>query len=221
MKAGIRHFLSRIFARASKEEVRLVEDRPFLSDWSSLAESTGMIRRGHFVRSGLGEHSPIYIEPCRRMPTELLLSFGHGMADLFNGQSPSRPKIVIGVSPGGILLAALVAPLVGAEFCAAQRLRGEEPRGFLVEPGDQVLLVDDVLASGRTIYSTMMALRRLGVQAEQCRVLLLFDRTDGNAFEEIDLPPDQVKALILLPAPFHHPDECPLCRAGMPLEEVG
>jgi orotate phosphoribosyltransferase len=86
-------------------------------------------------------------------------------------------------------------------------------RGFRVEPGEKTLIVDDVLTTGGSVREVIDAVRAAG--GEPIGVAVLVDRTGAKA--DFGLP---FFACMSLDVASYAPDECPLCRAGVPINET-
>ena len=83
-------------------------------------------------------------------------------------------------------------------------------RDFRLEPGERVVVVDDVMTSGGSVRDTIEAVRAAG--GEPLAVGLLVDRSGGRA--DLGLP---LHAALALEIETFEPDACPLCRDGVPL----
>jgi orotate phosphoribosyltransferase len=85
-------------------------------------------------------------------------------------------------------------------------------RDFHLQPGERVLVVDDVLTSGSSVRDTLEAVRTAGGQA--VGVAVLVDRS-GGAVRFDDLP---FFAATEFSLETYDPADCPLCREGVPLK---
>lgn len=177
-----------------------------------LLRERGVFKTGHFLLSS-GLHSPGYFEKFRIIESpEVLGWFTERIVREFKG---SRVELVCGPTIGGILVAFDVARRLGCRFCFAE----PDPagrvirRGFAIEPGTRTLLVDDVLTTGRAIQDTLKALEPFRVAIVGIGVLI--DRSTNPGFEH---PYFAVYRRVI---PAYKPEECPLCRQGIPLETPG
>jgi orotate phosphoribosyltransferase len=181
-----------------------------------LFHNLGVCTRGHFLLSS-GRHSDEYWEKFR--------IFEHpNVTERLCGQIAERYRdqavaVVIGPTTGGALLAQEVARQLGVRCMIAEPAAGggrELRRGFLLHPGERVLVVDDVLTTGLSVRETLEALRAYG--PEILGVELLIDRSNGEASRQFDVP---YHALLSVAARSYAPADCPLCRAGQPLVKPG
>lgn len=168
---------------------------------------------GHFLLSS-GRHSQHYFEKFRILQhPEDSLEFCRLIAAKFGGRGVTA---VAGPTTGGIIIACQTAQLMGTKAVYAERAHGGRGflRGMSLSPEDKVLVVDDVMTTGGSVRETMEAVRRSG--AAVSGVAVFIDRSSS--------PPE-------LGAPFYSvfrqevvtfpPDDCPLCRSGLPLQKPG
>src|SRR5262249_21515625 len=87
-------------------------------------------------------------------------------------------------------------------------------RGFRIAPGERCLVVEDVVTTGGSTREGMATVEALG--GVVAAVGALGDRSGGKA----DLPEPRA-ALLTLEVPAYRPEDCPLCRAGVPVVKPG
>ncbi len=83
--------------------------------------------------------------------------------------------------------------------------------------GRRVAVVDDAINAGSATRGTLAALEAAGAQPVALGALLVLGEGAARLAAERDLPLVGVDAL---PAPLWAPAECPLCAAGVPLEDL-
>ena len=162
-----------------------------------------------------GLHSPIYWEKFRVLQfpnyTEQLCRM---IATHFQGQDI---QVVAGPTTGGIILAFEVARQLGVRgiFAEKEETQGRAfRRGFSISPGERVLIVDDILTTGKSIHEVIAAVTKgggivIGIGA-------LVDRSEqGIDFGVPFFSCYRAKALT------YSPSECPLCAAQVPLVKPG
>lgn len=176
-------------------------------------KDAGAVLEGHFLLTS-GLHSPVYWEKFRVLQhpryTEELCQL---IADHFKRENT---QVVAGPTTGGIIIAFEVAKLLGVRGIFAEK-EGEERvfrRGFAINPGERVLIVDDVLTTGGSIIEVMKAVRKLGGNIIGIGVLL--DRSEQK--KDFGLP---LFSCLSVTTPTYKPEECPLCAAGIPLVKPG
>jgi orotate phosphoribosyltransferase len=177
-----------------------------------LFRRSGAFQEGHFQLTS-GRHSGAYVEKFQVLQypayTERLCRL---IADHFR---ESGVELVAGPTTGGVILSFEVGRQLGVRGIFAESAGGERrfQRGFVVNPGERVLVVDDVLTTGGSIRQVIEAVRAAG--GVPIGVAVLVDRTGGQV--EFGLP---FFACLELVVPSYEVSECPLCRKGVPLTET-
>lgn len=178
----------------------------------SILESTGAVRRGHFLLTS-GRHSDLFLLLAQVMQHPAHAArIGAAMAARIRG---ADVEVVVGTAVGGIILAHEVARHLAIRAIFAEKSAAGGMvlrRGFSLRRGERALVVEDALTTGGSIRKVVEAVRAQG--AEVVGVAVLVDRSGGSA--DLGVP---VHALMTLPAASWAPEECPLCRAGVPLVE--
>lgn len=172
---------------------------------------------GHF-RYTSGRHGRVYFEKIRIVQRPLLVDqLGRMMADLFRQQAGGFDAVV---SPafGAIVFGFSTALHLGKPFAFLQRDasgRLSARSGFTVlREGARALLVEDVATTGGSLSESIEAMAPLGMSVTAAG--LLVDRTGGRL--ELTVP---WRALLSVQAESWPPEECPLCREGIPLSVPG
>lgn len=172
----------------------------------------GALLEGHFQLAS-GKHSAKYIEKFRlleRPPqTDALCRM---IADWARGMAP---EVVAGPTTGGLIISYEVARHLGLRSIFAEKNEDGTPgrsfqRGFEIRPGERVLVVDDVLTTGGSIRDVLAAVKSLG--GEVIGVGVLVDRSAGRV--DFGVP---LFACLELDLATYPPDDCPLCKEGIPL----
>src|SRR6059036_1701521 len=141
---------------------------------------TGALKFGMFTLSG-GKLSPYYLD-LRVLPSfpdafhasiELLGKTARAIADIAK---------IAGIPTGGLPWASVLAytlskPLVYVRKEVKHHGREKMVEGLLA-PGDKVLLVDDVITTGKNIFDASQTLRNEGGVVEDA--LVLVDREEGG-----------------------------------------
>jgi orotate phosphoribosyltransferase len=176
-------------------------------------QDSGAYLEGHFLLTS-GRHSGHYVEKFQVLQyPDLTEKLCQELAERFQNQNI---QTVIGPATGGIILSQLVAKQLGARALFTERENGKMAlrRGFQVEPGERVLVVEDIVTTGGSVMEVLTLLEKL--EANVLGVGLLVDRSGGKA--DFGLP---TEALLDLSIPTYQPEECPLCQAGVPLTQRG
>lgn len=184
------------------------------SDVESLFRRAGAVLDGHFLLTS-GLHSPLYWEKFRMLERpEYTKKLCAMIADRFKCDDID---VVAGPTTGGIILAYEVAGQLGVRCIFAEKEEGGKRafrRGFRLEPRERVLVVDDVLTTGKSVKEVLDAVNeRQGVVAG---IGVLVDRSEHDL--NLGYP---LYACLHSVTPAYKPEECPLCRDGVPLVKPG
>ena len=126
-------------------------------------------------------------------------------------------QVVAGPTTGGIILAFEVARQLGVRGIFAEKAGATERafrRGFSINPGELVLIVDDILSTGSSIHEVMSAVTRQGGTVIGIGVLV--DRSEQRL--EFGVPLFSCHRAI---TPTYSPENCPLCADQIPLAKPG
>lgn len=176
-------------------------------------KATGALLEGHFILTS-GLHSEKYLQCALVLQyPEQAEEFGRAIADQFRDQ-----KIALVASPaiGGIVIGHEVARALGARFLWTERDNGVMTlrRGFSVQRGERTLVVEDVVTTGGSTRETVDVLRGFG--ADVVAAASIVDRSAGGA--DVGVPR---VSLMSLDVPAVDPNECELCRSGVPAIKPG
>ncbi len=130
-------------------------------DLGALLESSGAILRGHFILTS-GRHSDVYFEKFRVLERPDVLSAL--CQEIATHYADAGIDCVAGPTTGGIIIAFEVARIMGLPAVYVETENGEKTlrRGKTLEQGTKVLIVDDVLTTGRSLFETRDAIIRAG-----------------------------------------------------------
>jgi len=173
----------------------------------------GAIMKGHFsLTSGL--HSDSYWEKFQVLQwpkhTQRLCAM---ISDHFRD---SGIEVVASPTTGGIIIGYEVARALGVRSIFAERSEAGRSfrRGFDIRPGERVLIVDDILTTGGSVRDVIDEVRRK--QGNIVAVSVLVDRSEGKV--DLGLP---LFPLLRVNVPAYKPEECPLCKQGIPVGKPG
>ncbi|MPL81519.1 Orotate phosphoribosyltransferase [bioreactor metagenome] len=174
---------------------------------------TGAILEGHFLLTS-GLHSPLYVEKFQVLQypkhTETLCK---ALAQKFANQNVD---LVVGPVTGGILLAHEVGKSLGTRAIFTERENGKMTlrRGFVIKPGERVLVVEDIVTTGGSVKEVIDVVREHG--GVPVGVGILVDRSGGKAeFGTL------TQALLHLNVDTYSKENCPLCTTGIPITKRG
>ncbi|HHY91885.1 MAG TPA: orotate phosphoribosyltransferase [Firmicutes bacterium] len=179
----------------------------------AILKKTGAYLSGHFHLSS-GRHSDTYLEKFAvlQYPEHTAAL----MAALAEKVRALQPDVVVGPATGGIILSYELGRQLGTRALFTERENGvmKLRRGFTLEPGEKVLVVEDIVTTGGSVREVLSALARS--QAQVVAIACLVDRSGGRVDFGYPLYP-----LLTLDIPSWKPAACPLCAQGLPTEEPG
>ncbi len=197
----------------------------------ALFRRAGALKDGHFLlKSGL--HSERYLEKFLLLQdpavTSELCAFWAGAAR--RKDATPLVDVVAGPTTGGIVLAFETARQLGVRGIFAEEVRDadgsthrEFRRGFRIEPGERVLLVDDILTTGGSLLAMVPAVEAAGGEIVACFVMA--DRSGGTAVLVSPTTgrryPAQGLWQLEIPTFEPGPETCPRCADGTPLYAPG
>jgi orotate phosphoribosyltransferase len=183
------------------------------SEVVTMFRRSGALLEGHF-RLSSGLHSPGYLQCAlvlQHPPDAEAL--GAALGSLVR---PLGAVTVLSPALGGIVIGQEVARALGVRGIFAERQDGALTlrRGFALDPGERVLVVEDVVTTGGSTRETMDVARAAGaVVVGACAIV---DRSGGT--QGLDVP---FYALLPMAVETYQPDVCPLCAQGVPVVKPG
>lgn len=176
------------------------------TELEELLQESGALRRGHFLLSS-GLHSPAYVQCALLLEhPSRARRVGAALADALRAYAPDS---VLAPALGGVIIGHEVAAALGVPFRFAER-QGEAlalRRGFVLPPGERVVVVEDVVTTGKSTRET--ADLALAAGALVVAIGSIIDRSGGR--HGFDRP---FAALLGLDFPTYEAARCPLCAEG-------
>jgi orotate phosphoribosyltransferase len=178
-----------------------------------LLRAHGAIQEGHFLLSS-GMHSSHYVQCALLLQypavTERVCA---ALAAPFRAEGV---QVVVGPAVGAVVLAYETARQLGARALWAERSEGRMTlrRSFTLQPGERVLVVEDVVTTGGSAKEVAVLAERAG--AVVVGVSAVVDRSGGAHGLRWRFEP-----LVRLEVEAYLPPLCPLCREGLPLVKPG
>ncbi len=179
----------------------------------TIFRDSGALLDGHF-RLSSGLHSPGYLQCAQVLqhPREAE-ALGAALAALVR---PLGVQTVLSPALGGIVIGQEVGRALGIRAIFAERQEGilSLRRGFALDPGERVLVVEDVVTTGGSTRETMDVARAAGaVVVGACAIV---DRSGGKQGLDVAF-----HALLPMDVKAYREDECPLCKEGLPVVKPG
>ncbi len=178
-----------------------------------LLEESGALREGHF-RLSSGLHSPAYVQ-CALLLQDPARARRVG-GELARRLAAHRPQSVLSPALGGVVIGHEVAAALGVPFRFTERPEGQMAlrRGFALRPGERVVVVEDVVTTGKSTRECAAVATAAG--AVVVAIGSILDRSGGR--HGFSVPYAALQALAL---PAWEAADCPLCQAGRPIEKPG
>jgi len=177
-----------------------------------MLEQSGALLNGHFILSS-GLHSPNY------MQCALLLQwpkFAEESGRLLGALlKDTGAQAVVSPALGGVVIGQEVGRALNVRALFAERTTGtmELRRGFSLEKGERVAVVEDVVTTGKSVKEVIEAVKAVG--AETVAVGSLVFRAKENPFGIV------YRYLWKVEFPVYKPEACPLCASGSPAVKPG
>jgi orotate phosphoribosyltransferase len=189
-----------------------------MTDADILAEfhAANALLKGHFILSS-GLRSPRYLQ-CARvlMDPRRAARLAEALAARLPDAVRAQVTAVVSPAMGGVIAGHEMARALGVEAMFLERPEGvfELRRGFRLERGQRVLMMEDVVTTGLSSREAIAAIARAG--GETVAAAALVDRSGGAA--ELGVP---FHPLIRLDVPSYAPDALPPELAAIPAMKPG
>jgi len=178
-----------------------------------LLKASHALLEGHFLLSS-GNHSARYIQ-CA-----LLLSrpdiAEEFLLDIVRYFHKVDIDTVVAPAVGGIIVSYEVGRLLGKRAIFLEREEGRMSlrRGFGIEKKERVLIVEDVITTGSSVLEVRDVVEDHGGIVTSFASLI--NRSVGRFNPGIPY-----YACVTMDIPIFPPEECPLCRKGIPTQKPG
>lgn len=172
----------------------------------------GALLKGHFLLSS-GLHSDRYLQCALILARpERAAELGAALAAAIGG----KPDLVVSPAMGGLMIGHEVARAFGVRHYFTERVDGAVllRRGFSVKPGETVVVIEDVVTTGKSTKEVFAVLRAAGAVVAGAGSVV--DRSEGKA--DLGVP---FAALWTVAVPTWKAEDCPLCKAGVPAVKPG
>ncbi|CAI8034774.1 Orotate phosphoribosyltransferase [Geodia barretti] len=188
---------------------RLIEGRFFFTTeepFEDLLRRTKAVLEGHFVLSS-GLHSSHYIQCARTLQhPKHAEALGGCLADRFQDYAVDA---VISPALGGLIIGHETGRALGARAIFGERDNGAMTlrRGFGLQPGERVVIIEDVITTGGSVRGLIRLVEDL--EGIVVGVGAILDRSGGQV--DLGVP---LNALLTMQVPTYQPEACPLCQQG-------
>jgi len=178
-------------------------------------KQAGAIQKGHFKLTS-GVHSDTYIQCAQVMQhPEFMHNLCSELGKKFRGDDID---VIVGPAIGGIIMAHVMArvlgPWVRAIFTERENGKMTLRRSFEIIQGEKVLVVEDVTTTGSSVREVIDIVNSR--QGKVVGVGVLIDRSGGKVNFGI-----KTEKLLTVDMKTYLPEECPLCKKGIPAVKPG
>lgn len=175
---------------------------------TEVLKEAGVLLEGHFLLTS-GRHSNKYLQ-CARIfrNTKYSEELCSALAELY---ADYDVQLIIGPAMGAVQMAYEVSRHFGCENFFTERDENGAVvlrRGFVIEPGQRVLVVEDVVTTGGSVKEVIALIQHAG--GVVAGVGSIVDRTGGKI--DFGVP---FKAVYSADVASWEATECPLCKAGI------
>ena len=172
-----------------------------------------VLLEGHFLLTS-GRHSDKYMQ-CAKIFQYAKYSepLCRELAEQYKND---HIDVVIGPAVGAVQMAYEVGKQLGVKNIFAERENGVMTlrRGFTIEPGQRVLIVEDVVTTGGSVREVMQVVQDCG--GVVAGIGSIVDRTGGSI--DFGVP---YKSAFSMDITSYEAEECPICETGAPLVKPG
>lgn len=189
-----------------------------MTDDDVLAEfrAAEALLEGHFILSS-GLRSPRYLQCARVLMSPARAErLAVALAAKIPAAVKARITAVIAPAMGGLICGYELARALGVDSMFVERPTGtfELRRGFRLTPGQEVLLMEDVVTTGLSSREAIAAVEAAG--GKVIHAASLVDRSNGKADLGVPFTP-----LIRLDVPSYQPDALPPELEAIPAVKPG
>jgi orotate phosphoribosyltransferase len=183
----------------------------------SMFRESGALLEGHFrLTSGL--HSSQYFQCAKVLQYPAYCEALCG--DLATSFRATPLDVVIAPALGGIVVGQEVGRQLNVRTMFTERSEGKMQlrRGFEVRAGERVLVCEDVVTTGGSVNEVIEIVAAAGGQVVGAAYIV--DRSGGSVRFPVAEGGLQ-RAVMTLTVVAHRPEECPLCKQGLPVVKPG
>ena len=185
-----------------------------INETESLFRHSKAVLDGHFLLTS-GLHSPVYWEKFRILEQPQYTS--RLCAMIAAHFKDSSAQVVAGPTTGGIILAFEVAKQLGLRCIFAEKNESGKRvfrRGFVLNPNEKVLVIDDILTTGKSVKEVLDAITEH--DGAVVGIGILVDRSEHGL--DFGFP---LYSCLRSVTPAYQPQDCPLCKQDIPLIKPG
>lgn len=179
-------------------------------DMLGILKKTGAILDGHFKLTS-GYHSKYYLQ-CARLLQYPGITYNiieEALNEYRNDMPGDEIDTVVSPAIGGILFGYMIAFKLKKNMVFTERTgkNMELKRGFELKPGSNVLIAEDVITTGGSVFEVIDVCRKFNCNIKG--VICIVDRSENIEFNY------PFFSLIKINIDKYSPGSCPLCKSGI------
>lgn len=178
-----------------------------------ILNETEAMTKGHFLLSS-GRHADTYVQCAKVLqhPDKAAVVMEE-IADQVKGLNLD---LIVGPAMGGMLPAYELGRQLGLPAMFTEREDGvvKLRRGFHIEPGQKVLIAEDVVTTGKSSLEAIEAIENLG--GKVVGISCIINRLNKDHLENYP-----IYSVVNLEIDSYDAKECPLCKGDLPLVKPG
>ena len=182
-------------------------------DLPALLAETGALLSGHF-RLSSGLHSPNYVQCAKLLEhPRNAKALGGALGAKLRGLGAQK---IVAPALGGVIIGYTVAEALDLPSVFTERKDGAMTlrRGFRIGAGEKVVIVEDVVTTGKSTRETAAVIEQCGGVVSGFASIL----NRSGKENPFDAPYESLMSLAL---ETHEEAACPLCASGVPLDAPG
>jgi orotate phosphoribosyltransferase len=182
-------------------------------DLPALLADTGALLTGHF-RLSSGLHSPNYVQCAKLLEhPRNAKAIGAALAEKLRGLGAQK---IVAPALGGVIIGYTVAEALDLPSIFTERKDGAMTlrRGFRIGDGEKVVIVEDVVTTGKSTRETAAVIEQSGGVISGFASIL----NRSGKENPFDAPYESLMSLAL---ETYHEAACPSCASGVPLDAPG
>lgn len=184
-------------------------------NFDSILEKTSAILKGHFLLTS-GNHSEYYIEKISLVKNPFYLNKIAKLISKNLRKKINEFDVIVSPAYGAIALGFMVALYLKKEFVFSQRkdeimtIRS----GFGDLKDKRVYIIEDIITTGGSVKEVKDCVEKTG--GKVVGIYCIVDRSNDVLIDNIK--PETLKKLKI---EIYKPEDCPLCKNGIPLIKPG
>ncbi|MEW5821809.1 MAG: orotate phosphoribosyltransferase [Cyanobacteriota bacterium] len=176
-----------------------------------LMKETGSILEGHFELSS-GVHTNTYFQCAKLMQySSIAETIGKELSNKFE---KDQFDTILSPAVGGIIIGYLIAKNLNKKSIFVERKEGilQLRRGFEIEKGERIVIIEDVITTAKSALETADIATNFGAMIKGYGCIV--DRSNDSTGLKIN-------SLFQKSPVIYQPEDCPLCKKGIPIQKPG